>query len=106
LIVDLLPAFDADELLYIFDEMKASCAAALARNKIMKILQAGATRRMSRMSRAQAIGAVSLGALAMGAFAIGALALGALAIGRLAVGRARIGRLEIDELIIRQRDES
>jgi len=25
LIVELLPAFDADELLYIFDEMKASC---------------------------------------------------------------------------------
>jgi hypothetical protein len=106
LIVDLLPAFDADELLYIFDEMKASCAAALARNKIMKILQARATRRMNRMSRAQAIGALSLGALAMGAFAIGALALGAFAIGRLAIGRARIGRLEIDELIIRQRNES
>jgi hypothetical protein len=106
LIVDLLPAFDADELLYIFDEMKTSCAAALARNKIMKILQARATRRMKRISRAQAIGALSLGALAIGAFAIGALALGALAIGRLAIGRARIGRLEIDELIIRQRNDS
>ena len=99
-------AFDADKLLYIFDEMKASCAAALARNKIMKILQAQATRRTSRMSRAQAIGALSLGTLAVGAFAIGALALGALAIGRLAIGRARIGRLEIDELIIRQRNGS
>jgi hypothetical protein len=78
-------------LLYIFDEMKASCAAALARNNIMKILQARATQPLSRISRAQAIGA---------------LALGALAIGRLAIGRARIGRLEIDELIIRQRNES
>ena len=75
--------------------------AALARNNIMKILQARATRRISRISRAQAIGALSLGAFAMGAFAIGALALGALAI-----GRARVGRLEIDELIIRRRNES
>jgi len=92
-------------LLYIFDEMKASCAAALARNNIMKILQARTTRRMSRKSRAQAIGALSVGALAMGAFAIGALALGALAIGRLAIGRDRICRLEIDELVIRRRNE-
>jgi hypothetical protein len=92
-------------LLYIFHEMKASCAGALARNKIMKILQARTTRRPKTISRAQAIGALSLGALAMGAFAIGALALGALAIGRLAIGRARVGRLEIDELIIRQRNE-
>jgi len=80
--------------------------AALARNNIVKILQARVTRRMSRISRGQAIGALSLGTLAMGAFAIGALALGALAIGRLAIGRARIGRLEIDALIIRQRNES
>src|SRR5438552_18699427 len=72
----------------------------------MKILHARATRHASRISRAQAIGALSLGTLAMGAFAIGALALGALAIGRLAIGRARIRRLDIDEVIIRQRNES
>jgi hypothetical protein len=94
------------KLLYIFGRNESIVLVALARNNIMKILQARATRRMNRISRAQAIGALSLGALAMGAFAIGALALGALAIGRLAIRRARIGRLEIDELIIRQRNES